>query len=463
MRIKPGFLMSIDAECLTAVPDHAGPGARAAVLETLLDEIAGLVPSLPGPTGLFTGYGRLYLDGGHVELAAAECASPYQVPVILEQLQRLAAVGVARLRERGLDVLLATCTHGGRLGPGTPSWGAHENYLVGIPPERLADRLLPFLVTRVYAGAGGIWSPTGEFLAGTRLTSLDGDRGGSTMERRALFSTARQEHLAGNRRGFYRCHLILGDGHRSQFSVGLHLGTTALVLRAVEALPARVIPLPRHAGQDQSRFWLAAVRACNRLAGPDGQIRVHPLVLDVQRFYLDLAADFVAMLVEPPEWSWRLLTDWAETLSRLRAHDDDWLSARLDPWIKHRLFTAWLAERGADWPMVGTRPSLLDGLAVLDQDYHTFTSSQNLFDRLEQTGLVEHRTGPRVGEGEEPEPFVPDVATRANARARFIRANAGNTGLLMDWAGVTDRSSNACRWLDEPFAAEFGPWRTNTS
>jgi hypothetical protein len=218
MRLEPGFLLSTDAECLTAVPNHDGAAGRAAILQALLDEIAGLVHCLPGPSGLFTGYGRVYVDAGHIELAVAECTSPYEVPLMLERLQMPATRGAERLRNRGIDVLLATCTHGGRLSAGAPNWGAHENYLVEASPERSAERLLPFLVTRVFAGAGAIWAPTGEFLAGARMTVLAADRGGTTVEGRALFSTARQEHHVGNRRGLYRCHLILGDGHRSQFS-----------------------------------------------------------------------------------------------------------------------------------------------------------------------------------------------------------------------------------------------------
>jgi hypothetical protein len=75
--------------------------------------------------------------------------------LILEKLQVLAARTVERLRKRGTQILLETYTHGGRLGVGAPSWGAHENYLMGASPDRLADRLLPFLVARVHAGAEG--------------------------------------------------------------------------------------------------------------------------------------------------------------------------------------------------------------------------------------------------------------------------------------------------------------------
>lgn len=458
MSLSPGFLMSTDAECLTAFPRRSSLAERTADLAALLGEVQLLTPCLPGPSGLFTGYGRVYVDGGHLELAAAECASPYEVPVMLEKLQTLGARAAAKLRDRGVEILLATCTHGGRLLPGTPSWGAHENYLVGTPPERLVDRVLPFLVTRVHAGAGALWAPTGDFLAGARLTALAADTGGGTTDRRALFSTSRQEHHAGGRPGHYRCHLILGDGHRSHFSQLLHLGTTALVLRAVEALPDRVAPIPRRAGADQSRFWLASAREFNLLAKPGRPLRVSPLSVDVQNFYLDLASDFVARLDNPPDWADRLLGDWSETLSRLRDADEDWLARRLDPWIKHRIFSAWLSERGNCWQDVSGRPDLLDGLALLDGDYHTFSDDENLFDRIEDAGLLQHRSSPRIDPGAEAIPFVPRVETRARSRARFILESYMIPGLVMDWSVVEDSGERLRRRLDDPFASSYTPW-----
>jgi hypothetical protein len=460
MHLQPEFLMSIDAECFTAMPRASGDFGRVANLHALVESIAQEVPSLPAPTGVFTGYGRVYLDCCHVELAAAECASPYEVPVILEQLERLVALAAAHLREQGTVVLVGTSTHSGRLGPRAPSWGAHENYLLGKSPAELADRALPFLVTRVFAGAGGIWAPTGEFVAGTRLTALTLDRGGGTTAERAIFSTARQEHLARGRPGIHRCHLILGDGHRSHWSLALQLGATALVLRAIEAEPDRVVPFARREGADQSDFWLAAIRSFNTLAMPGERPAVHPRVLEIQRFYLDLARRFVSRLSDPHPWTGRLLRDWAETLNRLEDGDEDWLAVRLDPWIKRRLFSAWLAQRGASWDQVPRRPDLLDGLALLDQDYHTFAGPLILFDRLEAAGLIEHRTVEAVAPGGEAEPFVPAVASRARARARFIRTHSGTAGLLMDWAAVFDLTSGRSRRLDDPFATEFGPWRS---
>jgi hypothetical protein len=286
------------------------------------------------------------------------------------------------------------------------------------------------------------------------MTALTTDRRGGTTEHRAIFSTVRREHLRGADSGRYRCHLILGDRHRSHFSIALQLGATNLVLRAVEELPHRIQPLWK-VGMDQSRFWLEAARRFNLLARGGRIPEVDPLALDIQRFYLDLAAEFVDGMTDRPNWAERLLADWCAGLCRLRDGDQSWLAVPLDPWIKRRLLTAWLKDRGIGWDGIRPQPDLLNRLALLDQAYHRFTTPANLFDWLEAAGLLEHRVGPLTAPGAEAEPFVPDVLTRAKARARFIRDHAGAREWTMDWPGAVNRTTGQVRLLIDPFATHY--------
>ena len=69
--INHDFLMSTEEECLSATPDAPEQGEMA--LYALLQSMAPLAPSLPGPAGVFNTYGRAYVDSGHIELAMAEC------------------------------------------------------------------------------------------------------------------------------------------------------------------------------------------------------------------------------------------------------------------------------------------------------------------------------------------------------------------------------------------------------
>src|SRR4051794_3878875 len=55
------FLFGLEQECLSVAPPPALPTDPAAAL-ALLDELGRLAPSLPGPSGLFNAYGRVYMD-----------------------------------------------------------------------------------------------------------------------------------------------------------------------------------------------------------------------------------------------------------------------------------------------------------------------------------------------------------------------------------------------------------------
>ena len=69
-------------------------------------------------------------------------------------------------------------------------------------------------------------------------------------------------------------------------------------------------------------------------------------MIEVQRVYLEGAREYAAARSGRPPWLPRLLADWEETLRAMEQRDDDWLSARLDAWIKHRLFSQALAAGG---------------------------------------------------------------------------------------------------------------------
>jgi hypothetical protein len=440
-------LMSVEQECLTVVR-NAPPGVGfLEVVARFLHALSRQAPSLPGSSGLFNPYGRVYLDGHHLEFAAAECSSPYDVPWLLERQQQLAALVTAELRHQGIDLLLAANNHSGALEPGASTWGTHENYLVRKPPADLADLLLPFLVTRIYAGSGGVVAATGEYVASVRLCFLETDVGGGTVSRRALFSLARNESHLPPRSGLERCHLILGDGHRSWFSWALHLGTTALVLHVLERQPALVRTLPRLPSLSQARFWLQAAATYNRLAKPGQPLSVHPLALEVQRYYLDLVRR--GLDADIP-WANRLLNDWQTVLDRIQANDTDWLQARLDPWIKFHLLSSWLESQGATWEEVARRPTLRSGLVLLQQSYHDFTSPENLFAQWEASSDAAHRY--EVQGWQDPHP--PALGTRADARARFLRAHADEP-LMMDWTSVEDASQGRTWLLLDPFAREY--------
>ena len=168
--------------------------------------------------------------------------------------------------------------------------------------------------------------------------------------------------------------------------------------------------------------------------------------------YLDGHAD-------PPTWVERLVVDWQRTLVAMEQDDFEWLSARLDAFAKYRLSGATLRHRDCEWKDLRGRSDLFYLLALLHQSYHEFTSPDSVFGRLEEAGALQHRVGPLIEPGQEAEPFVPRVDTRARARARFIRAHGGDENLRMGWQGVFDVSNRRRRSLVDPFAEHYGRWK----
>lgn len=463
------FLMSTENECLTVAQGkrYTSPDGLFVITRAFLDELSRVAPTLPGTSGIFNGYGRVYIDtGGHLEFAAAECDSPYLLPTIVEQQQQLACRAIDELThhgetpERGL--LLANNNYSGLFTSSAPTWGAHSNYLVEEHPRSFGKRILPFLVTRLYAGAGVVESPSGRFLASARAHLMDTDYGGGTTQCRAIHSTSRDEGHMGDGDG-WRYHLICGDGHRSHFNLALQFGATALALKAIFHDPQLPQRLRKIKGASSRAPWLHAMRSLNILARPDGALQVHPVVVEIQRVYLEGAWAYATSLTHPPAWVQRLLHDWEATLDAMEHGDHDWLAARLDAWAKYKLFTLVLNQRGYGWEDLARAPQLFNELALLDQQYHCFTDPSSPFTRLEQAGALKHRVARALPPGGELEPFVPATNTRAAARARLIRQEADrknplDSPLKLDWSCVVDTQRKRQRLLLHPFDQHFTKW-----
>ena len=426
-------------------------------LQLFLEALARKAPTLTGFDGLWNAYGRIYVDcGKHLELAALECDSPYFLALAVEAQNMLAAQALKDVEAKGISLRLANNNHSGLLCSKADTWGAHENYEVSVNPEKFGERILPFLVTRgAYAGAGGVRFPSAEFLAAVRPEFMRQDSGGGTTQNRAIHSTCRKEHHMGPKPSSFRYHLILGDGHRSQFNLALMVGATALALRVVEDVPDLERRLASVGSIRGEESWVDVLNRFNVLAAPGEAPRVDPQVIAIQRVYLEAAQEWHAGQTDAPEWMARLLGDWEQTLARLESMDLLWLSRRLDAFTKYTLFSHALTGSGRTWHDLVDSTQAQSELALMDHSYHTFCDPGSNFALLESRGLLEHRVGDPIVPGKEAEPFVPDTRTRARARARFIAEHAGNEQVFMDWAVACDMNDGR-RWhLTEPFAEAY--------
>jgi len=451
-------VLSIEQECQTTFesPDRISPE----LFRMFFEEMSRLAPALTGSAGIFNGYGRVYVDThAHLEFAFCECDDPYRLTQVVETQYDLARRATAALVDRDVRMLLVNNNHCGLLTPQTAFWGTHENYLIDQPAPTLTDLALPFLVTRTYAGSGGVLAPDARFLTGARHLAMQypHDEGGSAG--RSIFSTSRQEHHLGPRDSRERLHLLLGDGHRSQFNAALHSGATALAIKAMqydEELPGL---LSRVRLRNRAEGWMDALVRLNVLADPGTPPHVPPAAIEVQRIFLDSAKKTVDAMVDPPAWMASILADWSATLEAYENDDRGWLSTRLDAFIKYELFTHYLGERGNSWDDAAGDVALLSELALLDQDYHAISAPTSTFAELEARGLLDHRVAPRLEAGSEEEAFVPDVATRARARARFIKEHARDgqtdTAFVMSWEYARLPSEGRVYLLHDPFDTEY--------
>src|SRR5882757_10422604 len=238
---------------------------------------------------------RLYLDvGSHPEYATAECDDLVQLVThdkagerILEDLlvdaeRRLADEGI------GGDIFLFK----NNTDSAGNSYGCHENYCVTRAGEfsRIADVLLPFLVTRqVICGAGKVLqTPRGAvYCLSQRAEHIWEGVSSATTRSRPIINTRDEPHADAER--YRRLHVIVGDSNMAESTTMLKVGSADLVLRMLEhgvqfrdlALenPIRAIREISHDLTGTRQVRLAAGRSAT--------------ALDIQREYYSKAVDFV--------------------------------------------------------------------------------------------------------------------------------------------------------------------------
>src|ERR1700710_1018830 len=184
---------------------------------------------------------RLYLDvGSHPEYATAECDD--LLTLIAHDkageriLQDLVVDAEARLAEEGIggDIYLFK----NNTDSAGNSYGCHENFLIARAGEfsRIADGLIPFLVTRqLIAGAGKVLqSPRGaSYCLSQRADHIWEGVSSATTRSRPIINTRDEPHADAER--YRRLHVIVGDSNMSQTTTLLKVGTVDLILRMIEA------------------------------------------------------------------------------------------------------------------------------------------------------------------------------------------------------------------------------------
>lgn len=240
--------------------------------------------------------------------------------------------------------------------------------------------------------------------------------------------------------GMQRLHLLYGESNQNEFAYALKVGTTSLVLRAIEerrvpedlALAAPLTAL-REVSRDPSFAWEVTLTDGSRVKATD-----------LQRRYLELAEEFRGT-DEQTDWT---LDAWAEILDGLD-RDPLALEDRLDWVAKYKIVETYRAEEGLSWED--------DALHSIDLEYHNIDPDKSLFYAWQDMGNARRI----VDEIDIVEAMTePPANTRARGRAERVRELLGKRVprfYFFDWNGCAlDRNSYI--EMPDPFET-YSDWK----
>ncbi|MBT2505988.1 Pup--protein ligase [Streptomyces sp. ISL-98] len=368
---------------------------------------------------------RLYLDvGSHPEYATPECDNVTELVTHDKAgeriLEGLLVDAERRLHEEGIagDVYLFK----NNTDSAGNSYGCHENYLVARHGEfsRLADILIPFLVTRqLICGAGKVLqTPRGAvFCVSQRAEHIWEGVSSATTRSRPIINTRDEPHADAER--YRRLHVIVGDSNMSETTMLLKVGATDLVLRMIEAgtvmrdltleNPIRAIREVSHDTTGQRKVRLASGREAS--------------ALEVQREYYEKAVDFVDRRGIRTGTVEQVLELWGRTLDAIEAEDLDRIGTEIDWVMKYKLIERYRAKHN----MTMSHPRV----AQIDLAYHDIHRRRGLYYLLERKGQAARICNDlKIFEGKS----VPPQTTRARLRGDFIRrAQEQRRDFTVDW------------------------------
>jgi proteasome accessory factor A len=367
---------------------------------------------------------RLYLDvGSHPEYATPECDDIVELVTHDKAgertLEGLLMDAERRLREEGIagDIYLFK----NNTDSAGNSYGCHENYLVGRHGEfsRLADVLIPFLVTRqIICGAGKVLlTPRGAvYCVSQRAEHIWEGVSSATTRSRPIINTRDEPHADAER--FRRLHVIVGDSNMSETTTLLKVGTTDLVLRMIEAgVVMRDLTLDN------------AIRAIREVSHDVTGRRTVKLAnsreasaLDIQQEYFTKARDFVQRRGGDATTN-RVLELWERTLKAVDTGDLTLVEREIDWVMKYQLIERYREKH--DLALSSPR------IAQIDLAYHDVSRRRGLYYLLERRGAVERvTTDLKIFEAKS----VPPQTTRARLRGYFIRkAQEKRRDFTVDW------------------------------
>jgi proteasome accessory factor A len=367
---------------------------------------------------------RLYLDvGSHPEYATPECDSVTDL-VSHDRageriLEGLLVDAEKRLHDEGIAGEIYLFKN--NTDSAGNSYGCHENYLVSRHGEfgRLADVLIPFLVTRqLICGAGKVLqTPRGAvYCLSQRAEHIWEGVSSATTRSRPIINTRDEPHADAER--YRRLHVIVGDSNMNEVTTLLKVGSADIVLRMIEAgvvmrdlsleNPIRAIREVSHDITGRRKIRLANNKEVS--------------ALEIQQEYLAKATEFVERR-GGDQTAKRVVELWGRVLTAIESGDLDPVAREIDWVSKLKLIERYQDKHGI--PMSHPR------IAQLDLAYHDVRRGRGLYALMEKRKQVDRISNDlEIFEAKE----TPPQTTRARLRGEFIRhAQEKRRDFTVDW------------------------------
>ena len=350
---------------------------------------------------------RFYVDHAHPEYSSPECLDPLQAALYDKAGEHVVASAAAAMRKIMRPEEDLRIHKNNSDGKGN-SYGFHENYLVAraLPFSDLIQYAVTWMVSRqILTGSGKLGAENGRPRVPYQITQradfFEETVGLETTLKRPIINTRDEPHADASK--YRRLHVIMGDANMSEVQTFLKLGTTALLLAAIEdgAIPDDLaLKDPVEATWRVSRdleFGYPLTLADR------GTITA----LELQRQYFEWLSKYAEQ--ELPEDVWAgVVTEWGAVLDDLES-DPMRTADRLDWAAKYQLLREFRDRDDLAWD----DPKL----AMIALQYHDTDPEKGLAYRLEKRGRLR-----RLFTDDEVEAatVVPPSGTRAYFRGRCV-------------------------------------------
>jgi len=334
---------------------------------------------------VLTNGARLYVDHAHPEYSSPECRSPREATLFDVAGEDVMRRALTSANERLAPHQAITLYKNNSDGKGN-SYGTHENYLVRRDVEfaHLIRAMVPHFVSRqIVVGAGKVGAETDagmgadpSFQLSQRAEFFEEVVGLETTLKRPIINTRDEPHSDAER--FRRLHVIIGDANMSQYATFVKLGSTALLLAALEESGIEVFPAMPKSPVQAVRFFAMDLTLREAVACDDGMTRsswdYQDELWNVARAYVDRDG---ACAVGDDDEVELILTQWREMLDGV-LDDRDAVANRVD-WVAKLRVVDGFKERHD----LGDHDAKL---RAIDLQYHDLRPTHSLAQRV---GLLE--------------------------------------------------------------------------